>query len=99
MSRTIVNDEIQAWRDRCPLRLWMNDQPRGDVLRQLMDAAGVGSHQTVYGWLHGHYMPVRRKLVVIQALTGIDPVKWFEWFMQRPHQEVESCAVTETQSS
>lgn len=92
--RTIaVTREVEEWRARNPLLLWMKKNGKGKKgpVQKLMRQAGVNSRKTVYGWLYGYTLPRAKTIARLRPLTGITLDAWVRWFNAKPEGELQAC--------
>jgi hypothetical protein len=107
VRKVVASEEIEAWRAKCPLMLWMKARghtgktrgrgKKGLVLR-IMEWSGAKSRMNVYSWLHGRSLPRPEKIARLRVRTGITLEAWLKWFYSKPREEHESCVTTTTAS-
>lgn len=82
--RPTQKNVLAAWRERNPLLVWRLAQPPEGWNRSLLARQLGVSHTAVRAWETGASLPVVDAFAKIEKLTGINSVRWMEWFEQKP---------------
>jgi transcriptional regulator with XRE-family HTH domain len=84
-KRLVVTPQVQAWRDKHPLRKWLDKEnaKSEQAIKDIAERLAV-TRSTIYGWLYGTTEPRLATLGLIQKATGIRPDAWVAWLRLKP---------------
>lgn len=91
-KKPTVSPVEQAWRDKNPLRKWLNSQRKkadGQTIITLHEAIGV-ERATIYAWMYGWGVPSAESFVELQKHAGVDFYAWMAWLKKKPTEAKEA---------
>lgn len=89
-----ITPEIEVWRDRGPLKKWLDQYPKMKRARRLALREQFGiSRQHMNNWVNGVSLPKLHDLVKLCAMIRCAPRRFIEWFNQHPV-ETDRCAAS-----
>jgi hypothetical protein len=98
-----LSREVEEWRAKCPLLLWMKKRGypgvrgRKGIIPKIVEKAGVGDRMTVYSWLYGYALPRPITMTRLRKFTGITMDQWVAWYGAAPP-EATTCVSNSMQA-